>query len=402
MKSWALKYLFPISVADLLGRQYGDQNSLHRPSYKPELTAISEIYIQSCGAVSKAYLRSNEDPSKLSGKNSTSSSWGTDFISPYIMTLQSLQALKFPSSGVIERNFLENREQNYKNQFQVMSTTSSGQSESLNTKSKIANNNPFTVNLGQPHLETSFKPMQTNSLANYTENENVVARSGQLLSGILTERYNHSIADPVLRKTAQHRLALSDDIYDDKESTLYVQNENENENEILPSDEFRREQISYGNNSNSAPSTDILEILMRSGSPRKNSSSTNAVFNNSPKSLSRNSSNSSAQYSFPNQMTSITGNNLAFEGDDGEHDLQDLREVERHISSWEESKPHIKNLLEGTKEVLWPVYATYCSCGDSIEPGKLSGPNLFTLLSKLGLLTNLTVFSDLGILLHQV
>jgi hypothetical protein len=59
-------------------------------------------------------------------------------------------------------------------------------------------------------------------------------------------------------------------------------------------------------------------------------------------------------------------------------------------------------LLEGTKEALWPVYATYCSCGDSTDPGKLSGPNLFTLLSKLGVLQDRTVLSDVGILLHQI
>lgn len=58
-------------------------------------------------------------------------------------------------------------------------------------------------------------------------------------------------------------------------------------------------------------------------------------------------------------------------------------------------------LLVGTKEALWPVYATYCSCGDSLDPGKLSGPNLFTLLSKLGVLTDHTLLSDVGILLHQ-
>jgi len=51
---------------------------------------------------------------------------------------------------------------------------------------------------------------------------------------------------------------------------------------------------------------------------------------------------------------------------------------------------------------LWPVYATYCSCGDSMDPGKLSGPNLFTLLSKLGILTNKTNLSDVGILIHQI
>jgi hypothetical protein len=59
-------------------------------------------------------------------------------------------------------------------------------------------------------------------------------------------------------------------------------------------------------------------------------------------------------------------------------------------------------LLAGTKEALWPVYATYCSCGDSIAPGKLSGPNLFTLLSKLDLITDKTLLSDIGILLHQI
>lgn len=67
--------------------------------------------------------------------------------------------------------------------------------------------------------------------------------------------------------------------------------------------------------------------------------------------------------------------------------------------------PSIANndaLLEGTKEALWPVFATYCSCGDSSEPGKLSGPNLFALLSKLDLLTDETMISDLGILLHQI
>jgi hypothetical protein len=61
----------------------------------------------------------------------------------------------------------------------------------------------------------------------------------------------------------------------------------------------------------------------------------------------------------------------------------------------------VDSLLKGTKEALWPVYATYCSCGDSLDPGKLSGPNLFTLLSKLAVLTDRTSLSDVGILLHQ-
>lgn len=59
-------------------------------------------------------------------------------------------------------------------------------------------------------------------------------------------------------------------------------------------------------------------------------------------------------------------------------------------------------ILIAAKEALWPVFATYCSCGDSMDPGKLSGPNLFTLLSKLGVLTHHTLLTDVGIVFHQV
>ena len=61
-----------------------------------------------------------------------------------------------------------------------------------------------------------------------------------------------------------------------------------------------------------------------------------------------------------------------------------------------------ETLFNETKEFLWPVFLTYCSCGDSINPGKISGPNLFTLLSKLGVLNEKTNLSEVGILLHQI
>jgi hypothetical protein len=72
------------------------------------------------------------------------------------------------------------------------------------------------------------------------------------------------------------------------------------------------------------------------------------------------------------------------------------------VSSSERFITALDTLLVGTKEALWPVYATYCSCGDSLDPGKLSGPNLFTLLSKLGILSDKTLLSDVGILLYQI
>ena len=59
-------------------------------------------------------------------------------------------------------------------------------------------------------------------------------------------------------------------------------------------------------------------------------------------------------------------------------------------------------LIELTKEELWPVFATFCSCGDSTDPGMLSGPNLFTLLAKLDLLVENIRLSDIGLLIHQV
>lgn len=54
------------------------------------------------------------------------------------------------------------------------------------------------------------------------------------------------------------------------------------------------------------------------------------------------------------------------------------------------------------KESLWPVFVTYCSCGDSLNPGKISGPNLFTLLSKLNILCDRIALSDIGILFHHI
>jgi len=59
-------------------------------------------------------------------------------------------------------------------------------------------------------------------------------------------------------------------------------------------------------------------------------------------------------------------------------------------------------VMDNLKELLWSVHATFCSCGDSLNPGKISGPNLFTLLSKLGVLSDETCLSDVGILLHQI
>ena len=80
-------------------------------------------------------------------------------------------------------------------------------------------------------------------------------------------------------------------------------------------------------------------------------------------------------------------------------EMQALMDKSRYLDN---ASVGINVLLGGSKEELWPVYATFCSCGDSTNPGKLSGPNLFTLLSKLGILNNRIALSDIGMLLHQI
>ena len=79
-------------------------------------------------------------------------------------------------------------------------------------------------------------------------------------------------------------------------------------------------------------------------------------------------------------------------------ELPDLKQCPAAVTTVDTSSA----LIELTKEELWPVFATFCSCGDSTDPGMLSGPNLFTLLAKLDLLEKNTRLSDIGLLIHQV
>lgn len=79
--------------------------------------------------------------------------------------------------------------------------------------------------------------------------------------------------------------------------------------------------------------------------------------------------------------------------------LVDVVEVEKKDELSEEL---IAKRMLACKETLWPLYATYCSCGDSSTPGRLSGPNLFALLSKLDLLSPTIPLSDICILIHLV
>ena len=79
--------------------------------------------------------------------------------------------------------------------------------------------------------------------------------------------------------------------------------------------------------------------------------------------------------------------------------MRDLMERSSYLSN---ASAGINVLLDGSKEQLWPVYATFCSCGDSSKPGNLSGPNLFFLLCRLGILSEEVALSDVGMLLHRI
>lgn len=105
----------------------------------------------------------------------------------------------------------------------------------------------------------------------------------------------------------------------------------------------------------------------------------------------------------------IKNSNIDLDENYNNNVLSSSPEQELNDTTWQEEEVlsssfvgEKNELFEETKEVLWPVFATYCSCGDSSDPGKLSGPNLFALLSKLDLLSDTTILSDIGLLLHQV
>lgn len=103
-------------------------------------------------------------------------------------------------------------------------------------------------------------------------------------------------------------------------------------------------------------------------------------------------------------LSQVSDSHISSFDDKSSHPLISSNIVEMLRESTEDSASSslFNNYMENSKETLWSAYATYCSCGDSSEPGKLSGPNLFALLSKLGVLTNETRLSDIGILLHQI
>ena len=66
------------------------------------------------------------------------------------------------------------------------------------------------------------------------------------------------------------------------------------------------------------------------------------------------------------------------------------------------SDSFIEEKMSAIQEVIWPLYATYCSCGDSHTPGRLSGPNLVAVLCKLNAVSERLTLSDVGILVHLI
>ena len=80
-------------------------------------------------------------------------------------------------------------------------------------------------------------------------------------------------------------------------------------------------------------------------------------------------------------------------------DMQRLMKRTEHLGS---AAIGIHLLIGGTKVELWPLFACYCNGTDSSTPSTLTGPRLYTLMSRCNLLTIGTSLSDIGLLLHQV
>jgi hypothetical protein len=225
-------------------------------------------------------------------------SWGIDFIRPYYSILRHLESNLTKNGAFFSQNKLNNNIKS--NSIKIDSP--------VNESSKI---NPSSIIDSKKSINAiATEPPKSVDVTNLTAEVSVIARSSELLVDILTDRLNHSVADP---------------------------------------------------------------LLTRSNSPQK---------------LQKNRSS-------PNHskipVVKSTPNKSILSRSSSKEDL-----VGNRITSFQKEITTTSSLLDGTKEALWPVYATYCSCGDSTIAGKLSGPNLFTLISKLGMLTHQTVLSDLG------
>ena len=255
----------------------------------------------------------------------TKQSWGVDFLTPYLAALKTCQMVKNLS---IKSYIPEQTKLNV-----------------LDAHFEIRNSPITTAEMARPSTPQAPEPIRE-----LVETPAVIARSSELLSDILADRLNYSIADPLTRNLNSVNLLASNSLEDinvqvvDFETNIYNDTVNKNSTSSLNKPE---------NPSRSSP----MEVSMRP----INAKGFRKVDSEGIKKPS---------YRTKNTATEV------------------VRAIDKH--------------LYGTKEALWPVYATYCSCGDSTDPGKLSGPNLFTLLSKLGVLSDKTVLSDVGILLHQI
>ena len=253
----------------------------------------------------------------------TKNSWGVDFLTPYIAALNSCQMVK---------NLSLKKHHSEQTKLQM-----------LGANLDIRNSPITSSDMVRPSTPQAPEPIR-----NLVETPAVIARSSELLSDILADRLNYSIADPLTRNLNSVNLLASNSLDDinvqvvDFEPNLHVDNSNTDKSATNSPDNIAIENSTNHGRSN----TKVFRKL-----------------------------NTELGTKYPSHRTK---NNAAAV----------VRAIDKH--------------LFGTKEALWPVYATYCSCGDSTDPGKLSGPNLFTLLSKLGVLSDKTVLSDCGILLHQI
>lgn len=267
-----------------------------------------------------------ESPLSLDKRLLTES--GIDISSPIVESYKDIDIMKGDQVlQALDLNISITKQRLYRDRYLTMQTANTNPIASttpLKSSTQGSDVKSSMDKLASKRLKDSFEAIPGKPSSDESQQTNIKANG---LSDVLADRYDHYIADPVIRQHNQKAM---------------------NRDNVLSIDKSKPIDLSFDIRNKGNKSMD-----------------THADFK--PSAL------------IPSESLSSIGNLYSYS--------------QTNINA---------SLLEGTKEMLWPVYATYCSCGDSNEPGKLSGPNLFALLSKLGLLTDTTVLSDIGILLHQI
>lgn len=322
----------------------------------------------------QAYEVYQQEERRLSELPRAAKAWGRDFLSPYAAILQ--QYFKFPVEYI--DTFQE------QDGFNIPSI--SYLLRNLHASALLAEKRSLERSLSHgssewpaAQVETAATPLTGNQGGSFSSASSPSVRrvrsederlKEEAIESIANNNYSHIIADPVPRFPL---------------SSLHHHDGGIGKNELNRPNKFKN--VTFADDSG-AP----LALYRSPTSHRvKAFFGVTASEIHGPNDNDPSSGTSSQLGASPNTSSGSNGSGNT----NGTNSFASLQYV--HVSA--ETK---LQLIHDIKEALWPVFATYCSCGDSLDPGKLSGPNLFTLLSKLGLLDDYTLLSDIGRIFYRI